>query len=299
MKVLVTGSEGQVARSLTERGASHQGIEIVTTSRAQVDLAQPGSLAAAIAAEQPQLVINAAAYTAVDAAEDEPALAFRVNAEAAGEAAQAAHAIGAPIIQLSTDYVFSGEDGKAYGEDDPTQPLSAYGRTKLAGEQAVRAANPAHLILRTAWVYSPFGRNFVKTMVAAARARPALDVVDDQFGSPTSALDLADAILVLAGRLRDGDRRMLGRTYHLAGSGQASWYELATTVMEACRHLALPAAEVRPIATCDWPTKARRPAFAVLDCSRIERDLALRLPQWRESVEQTVTRLALGPEGRE
>ena len=198
MRVLVTGQEGQLARSLAERAADHPELDIITTARDLVDLSCAGSVAAAIAAVRPDLVINAAAYTGVDLAEDEPALAFRINAEAAGETAAAALQAGAAIVQLSTDYVFDGESSEPYREDAPANPMSVYGRSKLAGEEAVRAANPLHLILRTAWVYSPFGRNFVKTIVAAARDRDRLDVVDDQHGCPTSALDLADSILAIA-----------------------------------------------------------------------------------------------------
>jgi dTDP-4-dehydrorhamnose reductase len=165
--------------------------------------------------------------------------------------------------------------------------LSVYGRSKLAGEEAVRAANPRHVILRTAWVYSPFGRNFVKTMVAAAQDRDVLTVVGDQHGSPTSALDLADAILEIV----DGGRELPGKTYHLAGSGQASWSDLAAEVMSQCRRLGLTTAEVQPIRTEDWPTKATRPPFAVLDCGKIKRDLGIRLPDWRESVARAVERL--------
>lgn len=287
MKILVTGREGQLARSIAERAADHSGLDIVTTTRAEADLSSSGSVAAAIRAHRPDLVINAAAYTAVDQAENEPALAFRINAEGAGEAAAVAREVCAPVIQLSTDYVFDGSGTEPYAEDAPTNPLSVYGRSKLAGEEVVRAANPDHLILRTAWVYSPFGRNFVKSMVAAARDRDELAVVADQHGCPTSALDLAGAILSLALR-----RDWFGETYHLAGAGSASWFDLALEVMTNCRRLGLPTADVRPIATVDWPAKAARPAFAVLDCARAEADLGLRLPEWRHSVAQVVERLA-------
>ena len=292
MKLLVTGREGQLARSIAERAADHPGLDVIFTSRLEADLSSSGSVAAAIVAVRPDLVVNAAAYTAVDQAEAEPALAFRINAEGAGEASSAARDVGAAIIQPSTDYVFDGRSAKPYREDDPAEPLSVYGRSKLAGEEAVRAANPDHLILRTAWVYSPFGRNFVKTMLALAADREELSVVEDQVGCPTSALDLADAILQIAGRWREGNRTGLGETYHLAGDGSASWFDLATSVMDECRRLGLPAAKVRPIATADWPTKAVRPTNAVLDCSKIERDLGLRLSDWRASVAETVERLA-------
>jgi dTDP-4-dehydrorhamnose reductase len=287
MRILVLGREGQLAHSLIDRAADHSAHEVISTSRTDADLSSSGSVAGAIAAARPDLVINAAAYTAVDKAEEEPALAFRINADGAGEAASAAAGIGAGFVQVSTDYVFDGLASDPYREDAPTNPLSVYGRSKLAGEEAVRAANPRHLILRTAWVYSPFGRNFVKTMLAAAQDRDVLTVVGDQYGSPTSALDLAGAILAIV----DRGPELPGETYHLAGSGQASWSDLATEVMSQCRRLGLPAAEVQPIRTEEWPTKAVRPPFAVLDCTKIERDLGIRLPDWRESVALTVERL--------
>ena len=288
MRVLLTGRDGQVARSLLEKAESLPDMELIPAGRPEVDLAEPGSVARVIRAVSPDLVINAAAYTAVDQAEDEPELAFRINAEAAGEAAAAARAVNAAILQLSTDYVFDGQARVPYKEDAATNPLSVYGASKLAGEDAVRAANPDHLILRTAWVYSPFGRNFVRTIVAAARDRDSLNVVDDQHGSPTSALDLADAIIAIAANWPLDS----GRIYHLAGSGSASWFGLASEVMANCRRLGLPAADVKPIATADWPTKAARPLYAVLDCAAIERDLGIRLPDWRQSVAATVERLA-------
>ena len=288
MRVLLTGRDGQVARSLIEKALSLPDMELIPAGRPEVDLADPGSIARVIRAVSPDLVINAAAYTTVDQAEDEPERAFRVNAEAAGEAAAAARKVNAAIIQLSTDYVFDGQAGEPSRESARTNPLSVYGASKLAGEEAVRAANPDHLILRTAWVYSPFGRNFVRTMVAAARGRDALDVVDDQYGSPTSALDLAEAILAIAADWPLDS----GRTYHLAGSGTASWFDLASEVMANCRRLGLPAAEVRSIATAEWPTRAARPPYAVLDCAAIERDLGIRLPDWRQSLTATVERLA-------
>lgn len=293
MRLLVTGRQGQLARSIAERAADHPSLEIIFTSRADADLSSSGSVAAVIAAIQPDLIVNAAAYTAVDQAEGEPALAFRINAEGAGEAAAAALEVGAAVIQLSTDYVFDGRAGEPYREDAPTEPLSVYGRSKLAGEEAVRRGNPDHLILRTSWVYSPFGRNFVRTMLSLAAQKDVLEVVDDQVGCPTSALDLAGAILAIVQRWQEGDRTGLGETYHLAGSGSASWYELAGEIMGQCRRLGLPTAQVQPIATADWPTKATRPAQAMLDCSKIERDLGLRLPEWRRSVAQTVERLCL------
>lgn len=292
MRILVTGRDGQLGLCLAERVAAHPELEIVATSRAEADLSSAGSVAAAIASVRPDLVINAAAYTAVDQAEAEPALAFRINAEGAGEAAAAALAVGAPIIQLSTDYVFDGEAAGPYREDAPTNPLSVYGRSKLAGEESVRAANPRHLVLRTAWLYSPFGRNFVTSIMAAARQRDVLTVVDDQLGSPTSAHDLADAILQLLERWRGGSSIGYGETYHLTGSGATSWCGLAQAVMEECRNLGLPAADVMPIRTEDWPTMAARPRNSILNNSRFASDFKFAMPDWRASVRAVVSRCA-------
>lgn len=292
MRVLVTGRDGQVGRSLFEQAAYWPGLELIPAGRADADLSTPGSIGRLIGAIRPQIVVNAAAFTAVDQAEDEPELAHRINADAAGEAAAAAKEVGAAIMQISTDYVFDGEGQGPYAEDAPTNPVNVYGRSKLAGEQQVRAANPDHLILRTAWVYSPFGRNFVKSIMAAARTRPALNVVDDQFGNPTSAIEVANAILTVADRWRAGTEAQLARTYHFAGSGETNWSGLAEQVMIHCRTLGLPAADVTPISSESWPTRARRPRNSTLDSSRFIRDLAFERPDWRQSVRDTVERLA-------
>lgn len=292
MKILVTGAEGQLARSLVERSAFHPGVELVAIGRPDLDLAVPGSAAAAIRSAQPQIVINAAAYTAVDKAEDEPDLAFRINAEAAGEVAEAAAATGAAVIQVSTDYVFDGSREGPYDETAPTAPLGIYGRTKLVGEERVRAANPRHAIVRTAWVYSPFGSNFVKTMMNAARSRDVLTVVDDQVGSPTSALDLAEGLLRMISTWEVDPERGLGSVYHLAGSGQTSWCGFARFIMDECRKHSLPSATIRPIATSDWPTNAARPANSVLDSSSFATLFGFEMPDWHQSVAAVVERLA-------
>jgi dTDP-4-dehydrorhamnose reductase len=289
VKLLVTGRQGQVARSIDERAREHPELQIDFAGRLEVDLAVPGSLAAAIERIRPDVLINAAAYTDVEKAELEPELARRINADAAGEAAAACAIVGASIIQLSTDYVFDGRLDRPYREEDPVSPLNVYGASKAAGEEQVRSANPRHLILRTSWVVSPFGRNFVKTMVEAAGTRDRLTVIDDQCGKPTSALDLAAAILSLL-ETWDGT----GRTYHLAAAGEASWFDLARAVMDECGKLGAPAAEVDPIRSSDWPTLAVRPANSVLDCSRIAEELGIRLPPWREAVKPIVARIVAG-----
>lgn len=292
MKLLVTGREGQLARSLAEQVAGAADLELIFAARPKCDLAVPGSAAAFIADTRPDLIVNAAAYTAVDQAEDEEAIAFRINADAAGEVAAAAAEAGAPIIHVSTDYVFDGSARTPIDEDQPVAPLGVYGRSKLAGEEQVRAANPRHLILRTAWVISPFGRNFVKSMLAAAASRPELTVVADQQGSPTSALDLAAGILRAARQVGEGREGLLGRTFHLAGKGEASWFDLASAIMEEARNVGHPAAAVRPIATADWPTRATRPAYSVLDSRRFAEATGAAMPHWRSSLPVIVTRLA-------
>jgi dTDP-4-dehydrorhamnose reductase len=292
MKVLVTGTNGQLARSLVERASSRRHLELVALGRPSLDLAKKGSAASAIEGTRPDIVINAAAYTAVDQAEDEPQLALRINAEAAGELAAAAASIGAPIIQVSTDYVFDGRSKEPYREDSPTHPLGVYGATKLAGEDRVRAANPRHAIIRTAWVYSPFSKNFVRTIIEAARARDVLTVVDDQVGSPTSALDLAEGLIRIVETWKESPQLGLGETFHLAGSGVASWFGVAEFIMSECHKHRLDTAKVLPIGTADWPTKALRPINSVLDSRKFEGAFGFAMPAWRESMSAVVDRLA-------
>lgn len=289
MKILVTGREGQVVSSLIEAAADLPGIEIVAVGRPELDLADPASVHAAIAAARPDLVVSAAAYTAVDQAEDEPEIAAAINERGAGAVAEAAAAIGAPVIHLSTDYVFSGDGDRPYGEDDPTGPIGVYGATKLAGEKAVAAANPRHLILRTAWVYSVYGKNFVKTMLRIAADRDILNVVADQWGNPTSAHDIATAILTAAEQMR-GDTAQFG-TYHLAGTGDTHWAGFAAHVLDTSRTLGGPWAEVRGITTAEYPFKARRPANSRLSIERFRDAFGWVAPDWRESSDRVVVRL--------
>jgi dTDP-4-dehydrorhamnose reductase len=292
MKVLVTGRHGQLARSLVERASFHPGVEIVALGRPDLDLETPGSAERAIASIRPGVVINAAAYTAVDQAEDESEHARRVNGEGAAEVAAAAVRIGASVVQISTDYVFDGRAERPYDETAAPNPLGVYGRTKLTGEELVRTANPNHVIIRTAWVYSPFGRNFVKTMMHLAESRSTLTVVDDQRGCPTSALDLGEGLLRVVEVWAGGGATGLGEVYHLAGTGETSWCGFARAIMAECRKRGLPAAEVEAIATSDWPTKAARPLNSVLDSTKFERDFSFAMPRWQDSLSSIVGRLA-------
>lgn len=288
MKVLVTGSHGQLARSLLERAEGHGSIEIMLLGRPDLDLEVPGSAERAIVDARPDLVINAAAYTAVDSAENEPDRAYRVNADAAGEVAGAAAHLGVPVVQMSTDYVFDGRSDSPYDEDAPTNPLNAYGRGKLAGEEQVRAANPRHAIVRTSWVHSPFGRNFVRAMMNAADIREKLTVVDDQWGSPSSALDLADGLL----RMVEADGADGGGTWHLAGSGWTSWCGFAREIMAERRKRSLQTAIIEGIRSDEWPTKAVRPRNGILNSSKFACDFGYQMPEWQASVADVVGRLA-------
>jgi dTDP-4-dehydrorhamnose reductase len=289
MRLLVTGTGGQVARALVERAGRFPDIDVVAVGRPQLDLENAATVLPIIADARPDFIVNAAAYTAVDKAEVEPQGAFAINCDGAGAVAAAARALGVPLIHLSTDYVFSGSKQGAYVESDETGPLGIYGKSKLAGELAVRSSNPASLILRTSWVHSPFGSNFVKTMLHLATERPQLHVVDDQVGNPTSALDLADAILRIAPRFRETNGA--GATLHIAGTGFVSWYGLARRVFEISKSIGGPSAEVVPIPTSEYPTPAPRPANSRLDTSAFMVRVGYSLPDWQVSVEETVCRI--------
>ncbi len=297
-RIVVTGTEGQVARALLRR-AAESGIELVAVGRPDLDLARPETIGPALRRAAPAIVINAAAYTAVDQAETEPEMAQHINADGAGAVAAAAAAIGAPVIQLSTDYVFDGSLDRPYTESDPVSPLGAYGRSKLAGERAVAAANTDHVILRTAWVYSPYGKNFVKAMLRLAGDRDEVAVVADQRGSPTSALDIADGVLVICRNLLNRRDPALRGVFHMVGGGEATWADLATTVFEVSGRLGGPTARVRPITTAEYPTPARRPADSRLNCRRLAAAHGLALPDWRRSVERCVAELVGGRHPRE
>ncbi|RWL44468.1 MAG: dTDP-4-dehydrorhamnose reductase [Mesorhizobium sp.] len=294
MRLAVTGREGQVAASLVEAARGRDDVEVVAVGRPALDLARPDTVFAALEAARPDIVVSAAAYTAVDQAEDEQGLAFAVNAVGAGKVAEAAARLGVQVIHLSTDYVFDGTKDGAYVETDPTAPLCVYGASKLAGEEAVAAANPRHLILRTAWVYSPFGRNFVKTMLRLAADRDEIAVVADQWGNPTSALDIADAILHAAARLRDDRNFAAFGVYHLVGEGETNWSGFARHILDTSRALGGPHATVCDIATSDYPTRARRPANSRLSSARFQGVFGWAAPQWRESTERMVHRLGGG-----
>ena len=289
MRITVTGQSGQVVLSMLERAP--EGVTATALGRPGLDLEQPGSIGPAIIASRPDLVVNAAAFTAVDLAESEEAAAQTVNGAAAGEVARAAARLGVPVIQISTDYVFDGSLDRPYREGDPVGPISAYGRSKLAGEEAVAAATPNHAILRTAWVYSPFGKNFVRTMLRLAETRDEVGVVADQVGSPTSALDIADAIFTVARNLVERPEATLRGVFHMGAQGEAVWADVAEAIFAERERLGGMPVRVKRIATTDYPTPARRPANSRLDSSRLKTVHGIALPHWQASLASCVRRL--------
>jgi dTDP-4-dehydrorhamnose reductase len=277
---------------MAERGPL-AGHDVIAVGTPVLDLAVPGddAVRAALDAARADVIVNAAAHTAVDKAESEPDLAFAINAIGAGAVARAAARIGVPLVHISTDYVFSGDKPEPYIESDATGPTGVYGASKLAGEEAVLASGADVAILRTAWVYSPFRANFVKTMLRLAESRDELGVVDDQYGNPTSALDLADAVIAVAQHLTEGrDARHRG-IFHATGNGDATWAGLAETVFAASAADGGPSARVKHITTADYPTPARRPRNSRLDCTALFERHGVRLPDWRISVAAVTTRL--------
>jgi dTDP-4-dehydrorhamnose reductase len=286
-RILVIGRTGQLAVALADAAPPH-GVTVHCLERPVLDIVQPASIANILTAYSPSLVINAAAYTNVDAAEDDAATAYRVNRDGPAELARLCASASIPLIHISTDYVFDGRKGAPYVESDMTAPQGVYGASKLAGEQAVLTRCPHAVVLRTAWLYSPVGKNFVRTMLAAGEHNSSLRVVADQIGCPTSAQDLAKVVLSVARQLLDRwDDRYAG-TYHAAGTGAATWHELATATFTAAVQYGRSMPMVEPISTHEWPTRAIRPPDSRLDCSKLAAVFGLRLPAWQDSVRRTV-----------
>ena len=296
-RYLVTGTQGQVAQSLAVRAAFRNDIEIVAVGRPQLDLADPVTIASTVEQAAPDLIVSVGAYTAVDQAEVEEALAFAINADGPAALAQAAARAGIPMVHLSTDYVFSGGKTAPYVETDETGPTNVYGRSKLEGERQVLAASPDAAVLRTAWVYSPYGKNFLKTMLRLAGDRPELRVVADQFGNPTSALDIADAVLQVADNLLASRDANLRGIFHMTAAGEASWADFAREILAASAAAGGPSAQVVSISSADYPTPASRPANSRLDCSKLRLCHGVALPDWRGSTAAVVSEILEGNAG--
>lgn len=289
MRILLTGGSGQVG---TEFRRASTGLDLLAPARTELDLAQPDTMDRWLEQHRPDLILSVGAYTAVDRAEDEPELAHRINAEAVGRLARYAAKHAAPLLHLSTDYVFDGCKPDPYRESDPTGPTGVYGRSKLAGELAARSA-PSHLILRTSWVFAAHGNNFVKTMLRLGRERDRLRVVDDQFGGPTWAGHIAQALCSLVDRIAAGEALAWG-TYHYGGQPHLSWCSFARAVVRGGLERGLIEREpaVDAITTQEFPTKARRPANSQMDGSLATEKLGLASPDWRVGLGLTLDELA-------
>ena len=287
--ILITGSTGQVGGALLSLFP-----DALAPTRAELDLASPSNIRAYLQANKPRWILNPAAYTAVDRAESEPALAHAINAQAPGILGEEARRMGAGVLHFSTDYVFPGSGAEPWLESDSTGPLGVYGATKLAGEQALAASGAAHLILRTSWVYAATGKNFLLTVLRVARERQEMKIVDDQHGAPTAAPDLARVAFELV-RFGDGlagprppadTLAALSGVYHLAAAGETTWFAFAQEALRL-RRVAEPAAEFArlvPIPSSDYPTPARRPLNSRLDCSKLRRTFGIELPPWQRSL---------------
>ena len=288
--ILVTGATGQVGGALV-RLAKAQGVEVYAPGRENLDLANADSVASAFKSSRWSAVINCAAYTAVDKAETDLELAYLINAKAPGLLAEAAATHDIPIVQVSTDYVFDGTNPKPYLETDVVNPLGVYGRTKEAGEAAVRSANKKHAIVRTAWVVSAEGHNFLNTMLNLGTTKSELNVVDDQLGCPSSAVDIAQALLQIAKSVPD-----CGGTWHFVNSGEATWFDLANHIFCKTADYGLPTPAVRPIPTSMYPTPAQRPANSRLCTNAVQRDFNIQPRPWRIAVDEILLQ-RLGDKG--
>ena len=299
MRIFVIGREGQVARSLRDAAAGNPNVVLGLGARPELDILQAKLVERALVDFSPDVVINPAAYTAVDRAEAEPELAFAINRDGAATVARIARQLDIPIVHLSTDYVFDGKKVSPYVETDPVAPQGVYGRSKLAGELAVAAANERHVILRTSWVYSPFGSNFVRTMLRLASERDRLRVVGDQIGCPTYAPDIADAILMITRKIETSgwDARFSGVT-HLAGPDEVTWCTFARQIMRAIHARGIKQAAVDEITTAEYPTAAERPANSRLNCERLYSLFGVRLPALSQSLETCLGRLVDAPRQR-
>lgn len=298
MQILVCGASGQLGQELAARAPGH-GLQVCGLSHRELDIADREAVMATVGERRPALIINAAAYTAVDKAESDVATAFAVNRDGVANLAHAAARWGLPLFHVSTDYVFDGSGQAPYRETDAPSPAGVYGASKLAGEQLLQEALAEHLIVRTSWVFSRYGSNFVKTMLRIASQRDALSVVDDQIGCPTHAGALAEALLQLAARHGGGERLSWG-VYHYCGAPACSWFGFAEAIfrLAVARGLLERAPQLSPIGTADYPTPARRPAWSVLDCQRFERAFGIAPTAWQTGLDEVLAALAEEQSGR-
>lgn len=290
--ILVFGRTGQVAQSLQELVTSYQQYAFTFVEQPDVDLSKPETIVPFIEAQKPAAVINAAAYTNTDKAEEEPELAHLINAVSPGEMAKACKQNGdIPFLHISTDYVFRGDADTPYKVDDPIDPISVYGKTKADGEALVRQATAKHLILRTAWVYSPFGSNFLLTMLRLAQSRDTLSVVDDQHGCPTTSYGIAGTLLILLKKMLKNDNTV--GTYQYTGNGQTTWCGFANEIFKQAHYMGMlpKIPEVQPTDSASFPAKIDRPKWSVLDCSNLVADYGVELQPWQQGITQVLSAL--------
>ncbi|MGD8665140.1 MAG: dTDP-4-dehydrorhamnose reductase [Desulfobacterales bacterium] len=293
MNVVITGANGQLGRELVHQAQSAD-FDVHPFDHQQFDITNENHIKQVLTGLSPAVVINAAAYTNVDRAEDEPDRAYAVNSEGPDYLARYCADYRHALIHISTDYVFDGTTDRPYRENDPIAPLGIYGQSKAKGEAAVRSALPEHVIVRTSWLYSVHGHNFVKTILKLAAAKKVLKVVADQLGSPTSAADLAAATLVIARKIGSAENLAWG-TYHYCGAGITTWHALAEHIIDlAAPYSALQTRQVEAISTAEWPTRAPRPLYSALDCTRLKVQFGIDTQPWQQSLQDTIERIFTG-----
>lgn len=288
MRIIITGAAGQVGTELITQ-APEYAHEVIALPRAELDIADKNNVLAVVADRTPDIIINAGAYTAVDKAEDEKELAFRVNRDGSENLADACANLNIPLIHISTDYVFDGSKPSAYLETDPVKPVNAYGASKEAGETAIRNKLDKHIILRTSWVFSAHGGNFVKSMIRLANDRDELNIVSDQKGGPTAAADIAQTCLKIAASLSENPS---WGTYHYSGAPDTNWFEFAKEIINRSASLIKKQPSVNPITTADYPTPAARPANSVMNCEKIKNTFGITQPSWKDSLDKVISQLA-------
>lgn len=289
--ILIAGRSGRVAHDLIEQ-AGRLGLPVKAVGRPDLDLEDRDSIARVLAAERPRAIVNAAGQVAVDEAEHDPARAFAINCDGAAHLAAAAAAAGIPVIHLSSDYVFDGAKMAPYREDDAIAPLSVYGRSKAAGEEAVRAAHPRAIVVRTSWVFGPHGKNFLTTMLALAARQEVVRVVADQHGTPTAGAELARALLEMTELVAAAPGAASPGIYHVAGAGETTWLGFAEAIFSGWARRGHRVPTIQAISLSDWPGPARRPRDSRLDCSKVARTFGIRLPAWQVSLEHCLDRVA-------
>lgn len=293
MRILVTGANGQLGQALQGAVRPMPGMEWHFHSRAELDISDPDMVDSLVRFLRPDIIINAAAYTAVDRAESEAEQAYRINRDGAGYLAQSGKAVGAKLIQISTDYVYDNGQAIPYLETDPVRPQGVYARSKRAGEEAVLQADPANMVIRTSWLYGPAGTNFLKTMIRLGREKPSIGVVFDQVGSPTCTIDLAEALVAMVQWIQDDPSGGTGfqGIFNYSNEGVCSWYDLAVGIMRYTGS----SCEVRPIRSADYPTPASRPAYSVMDKARIKDTFGLQIAHWRDALERCIREMPKEP----